>query len=108
LVKYQQVHDEPLSKDQAKAALNSSLEDGTVIYTRHFRDELARDDLTMEDVLTACRSGGIVMAPEKDIRTGDWKYRIEGFTAERRRIAVVFRLRLADEAVLITVFERTA
>jgi hypothetical protein len=87
--------------------LNFCLEDGTVSYTRHFRDELASDDLTIEDVLAACRSGAIVMAPEKDIRTGHWKYRIEGITAERRSIAVVFSL-LPHAAVFITVFERTA
>ena len=76
-----------------------------MILTRHFREELANDDLTMEDVLAACRSGAIVMSPEKDIKTGDWKYRIEGPTAERRHIAVVFCLR-PDAAVFITVFER--
>lgn len=98
--------DEPFTKDQAKAALTSCLEDGTTILTRHFRDELVDDDLTMEDVLVACRSGAVVMAPEKDIRSGDWKYRIEGYTAERRHIAVVFSLRPAA-VVFITVFERT-
>jgi hypothetical protein len=45
------------------------------------------------------------MSPEKDIRTGEWKYRIEGFTAERRPIAVVFSFR-SDATVFITVFER--
>ena len=61
----------------------------------------------MQDVLVVCRSGAIVMAPEKDIRTGQWKYRIEGINLERRRVAVVFTFR-AESAVLITVFERTA
>ncbi len=61
----------------------------------------------MEDVLAVSRSGVIVMSPEKDIRTGAWKYRIEGLTAERRSIAVVFCLR-SDAAVFITVFERNS
>jgi Domain of unknown function (DUF4258) len=99
------VRDQALTKDQAKAALKSCLEEGTVILTKHFRDELANDDLTMEDVCVACKSGAIVMSPENDLRTGHWKYRIEGYTAERRSIAVVFSLR-ADAAVFITVFER--
>lgn len=100
------MRDEPLTKDQAKAALNSCLEDGAVVYTRHFRDELANDDLTMEDVLVVCRSGAIVRVPETDIRTGEWKYRIEGSTAEHRQIAVVFCIR-PGATVFITVFERT-
>lgn len=102
------MRDEPLSKDRAKAALNSCLQDGTVTYTKHFRDELANDDLTTEDVLSVCRSGAIVVSPEKDIKTGDWKYRIEGLTADRRQIAVVFSFRQPRAAVFITVFERTA
>jgi hypothetical protein len=64
------VNDRPLGKDQAKAKLNSCIEEGTVIYSRHFRDELMNDDLTIADVLTICRSGAVLMAPEKDIRTG--------------------------------------
>jgi hypothetical protein len=43
---------------------------------------LSNDDLTTEDILAVCRSGAIVMASEKDIKTGQWKYRIEGITAE--------------------------
>ena len=45
------------------------------------------------------------MAPERDIKTGDWKYRIEGLTADRRRVAVVFAFR-QEKAVFITVFTR--
>jgi hypothetical protein len=66
----------------------------------------ANDDLTTEDVLAICRAGVIIMAPEKDIKTGKWKYRIEGLTADRRQVAVVFTFR-TEQAVLITVFERT-
>ena len=98
--------DRPLSGDRAKARLNRCLEDGAVLYSRHFRDELVNDDLSMEDVLVVCRSGAIMMAPEKDIRTGRWKYRIEGFNADRRTVAVVFTFR-TERAVFITVFERT-
>ena len=58
--------------------LNDCLEDGTVNYTKHFWEELIADGLSMEDVLTACRSGAVRMEPEQDIKTGQWKYRIEG------------------------------
>ena len=58
------------------------LEEGVVSYSRHFRDELANDALTTGDILTVCRSGAIAMAAEKDIKTGQWKYRIEGLTAD--------------------------
>ena len=53
------------------------------------------------------QSGNNRNGARKDIKTGDWKYRIEGQTAERRQVAVVFCLR-PDAAVFITVFERIA
>ena len=101
------MNDEPLNGDRAKTKLSRCLEESVVIYSRHFRVELTNDDLTMEDILLVCRSGAIVMAAEKDIKTGQWKYRIEGITVEMRRIAVVFTFR-NERAVFITVFERTA
>jgi hypothetical protein len=95
------VSDAPPAKDRAKVKLNRCLDEGTVIYSRHFRDELVNDDLTTEDTLAVCSSGAIVMAPEKDIKTGQWNYRIEGITADRRH----FR---PEQAVFTTVFERTS
>jgi len=41
-----------------------------------------------------------------DIKTGQWKYRIEGLTQESGRIAFVFTFR-PNQAVLIIVFKRT-
>ncbi|MDP3001104.1 MAG: DUF4258 domain-containing protein [Bryobacterales bacterium] len=87
--------------------MNLRLDDGLVIYTRHFKQELASDGLTMEDVLAVCRSGVILMAPEKDIKTGDWKYRIEGCTADHENVALVFALKPEREAVFITAFKRS-
>lgn len=99
--------DHPLTNAQAKTALNACLEDGYVVYTKHFREELLNDNLTVEDVLAVCKLGVIRMAPEKDIRTGQWKYRIEGLNTERRSLAVVFCLQ-PNKTVFITVFERTS
>jgi len=78
---------------------------GTVIVTGHFKKELANDNLAMGDVLTVCRSGTIIQSPEKDLKTGQWKYRIEGWNVDRRKLAVVFGFR-PDSTVMITVFER--
>jgi hypothetical protein len=97
----------PASLDQVKQKLGGCLNDGVVVLTRHFREELANDDLSMQDVMDVCRSGAILRPPEQDPRTGDWKYRIEGMTAEGTRVAVVFTIRSGNEtveAVLITVF----
>ena len=63
-------YDGLLGNDRAKARLNRCLEEGDVRYSRHFREELADDNLGMEDVLTICRSGAIIMAAEKDLKNG--------------------------------------
>ncbi|MEO8026375.1 MAG: DUF4258 domain-containing protein [Bryobacteraceae bacterium] len=76
-----------------------------VVYSRHFVEELLNDDLDMEDVLRVCKSGAIADSPESDIKTGEWKYRIGGITAEQRLVTVVFVLK-TNKAVVITVFER--
>lgn len=99
--------DEPLTKDQAKAQLNLCLDDGFVRYTGHFKEELMNDGLTTEDVLAVCCSGAIFMAAEKDIKTGNWKYRIEGRTADHENVALVFTLKPGRKAVFITVFKRS-
>ena len=96
-----------LTKDQAKAQLNLCLDAGVVIYTRHFKEELANDGLTMEDVLAVCHSGVILMASEQDIKTGDWKYRIEGYTADHVNVALIFTLKPERKAVFITAFKRS-
>ena len=78
--------------------------DGNVMYTRHFREELAKDKLTMQDVLIICKSGAVVRAPEPDAKTGQWKYRIEG-RSSGGQAAIVFTFR-DDLSVMITVFRR--
>ena len=95
-----------LSKDQAKAQLNQCVQNGNVIYTGHFQKELANDKLTMSDVLTVCRSGLVIDEPEVDMRTGNWKYRIEGLNSDSERLAVVFAFGDSVNAVFITVFRR--
>ncbi|MEO5951253.1 MAG: DUF4258 domain-containing protein [Chloroflexia bacterium] len=90
----------PLSRDQAKSELNRCLIEGVVVYSKHFREELSNDDLTTEDVLSVCRAGAIIDAPERDIKSGQWKYRIEGITQESGKIAVVFTFRPNQQSSL--------
>jgi len=44
------------------------------------------------------------MEPEQDIKTAEWKYRVEG-TAAGHSIAAVFKFREINQAIVITVFE---
>jgi hypothetical protein len=96
---------ECLSKDEAFARLQSCLDDGgAVIPTHHFRQELQNENLSFQDALHVLTRGRIFDAPEPDIKTGNWKYRIEGHEPEGLWIAIIFCFKKVDEALLITVF----
>lgn len=77
---------------------------GSVVPGSHFRDELRNEGLTLPDAWLVLRSGCIYKAPECDIKTGEWKYTIEGFTADGCWLAIVFCFKHVDRAYLITVF----
>lgn len=77
---------------------------GSVIPGKHFRDELAKEELSMLDAWHVLRSGLIFDAPEVDIKTGEWKYRIEGRVPDGKTIGIVFSFKQVDMAFLITVF----
>jgi hypothetical protein len=49
-----------------------------------------------------CRT--IQEAVEVDIRTGDWKYRMEGYAPGGQWLAIVFCFKTRERVFLITVF----
>jgi hypothetical protein len=46
--------------------------------------------------------------PEPDIKTGEWKYRVEGYEPGDKWVAVVFSFKTPDRAFLITIFSMEA
>ena len=95
-----------LNPTLAVEALRECLQNsGQVKPTKHFRDALDDEpDLTIPDVWHVLKSGCIFAPPEQDIKTGEWKYRIEGKTPDGIQIVVVFCFKTADRVHLITVF----
>jgi hypothetical protein len=89
---------------EATDLLHQCLENGEVIWGSHFKDALADEELTIGDAHVVLRTGVIYSAPEPDIRTGEWKYKIVGKEPEGRKIAIVFSFKSLDRAFLITVF----
>jgi hypothetical protein len=78
-----------------------------VIPGKHFRDELENEGLTLSDALHVLGTGRIYGEPEQDIKTGDWKYRIEGKEVDGRALKIVFCFKDydgIDAAYLIIVF----
>ena len=93
-----------LKVQEAVDLLRRCLEDGEVIPSAHFRAELAKEKATFVDVWTILRNGQIYDPPEQDIKTGEWKYRIEGHAADGQWLVVVFCFKSAEQTFLITVW----
>jgi hypothetical protein len=80
---------------------------GAIIPTRHFREELENEKLTLPDALHVIRTGQIISEPEPDIKTGAWKYRIEGKEPDGKWLVIVFcfeEIETVETALLITVW----
>lgn len=95
---------EGLSVDVARGILRDCLEDGVIIQGRHFRDELSAESLCFEDIWYVMRSGCITDAPEVDIKSGEWKYKVEGYEPGSKWLVVVFSFKQIDTVFLITVY----
>ena len=71
---------------------------------RHCKRELANEGLEIGDAWTVLQTGRVYEAPEPDIRTGEWKYRLEGREPGGALIVIIFALKRLDSAYLITIF----
>ena len=93
-----------LSRTEAADLVRKCLSAGRVIPGKHFREELANEGLDILDAHHVLRTGSIFQEPEPDIRSGDWKYKMDGTDLEGESLAVVFCFRDAATGFLITVF----
>ena len=90
---------EPLPPATVKRLLVSLLATGTLSFTKHVYEEMAKDDLTEIDVRNTLK-GGTVRPGE--LVSGTWRYRVE-----TRRMAAVVAFRSATHAVAVTAWRYT-
>ncbi len=95
---------ERLYRQEAEDLLRHCLEGGEVIPGRHFREELAKEGAVFEDAWVVLRTGRIYDEPEPDIKTGEWKYRVEGYEPGGKWLVIAFSFKTLDRTFLITVF----
>jgi hypothetical protein len=93
-----------LSIRDAEERIRHCLERGAVIPGKHFSEELANEGINLQDAWIVLRYGHIYDAPEKDIKKGEWKYRMEGPEPDGKWAVIVFSFKTVDVAFLITVF----
>lgn len=96
-----------LQRTEAELLVRHCLTDGQVIFGSHFREELAKERLEISDAKYVLKHGHIFREPEIDIKTGEWKYRIEGKTPDGERLGIVFSFKAIDACFVITVFAVT-
>ena len=58
-----------MTRPKASSQLRHCLEHGKVLLTRHFRDELADEEITFQDAHDVLRLGLIYDEPEQDSNT---------------------------------------
>lgn len=90
---------EPLPPATVKRLLVSLLATGTLSFTKHVYEEMAKDDLTEIDVRNTLK-GGTVRPGE--LVSGTWRYRVE-----TRHMAAVVAFRSAAHAVAVTAWRYT-
>jgi hypothetical protein len=85
---------EPISPPEARRLIRAIIETGSVSFSKHAEEELAKDKLTMVDATNVLR-GGVVDPGE--LENGSWRYRVR--TA---RIAVIVAFRSETELRVVT------
>lgn len=95
---------ERISRQEAVDLLHHCLDDGEVRYGDHFRKALAAEKVEIPEAWTVLRCGNIYEEPEPDMKTGEWKYRVEGHEPDGKWLVVVLSFKSLDRAFLITVF----
>lgn len=93
-----------LTAIEAQDLLRHCLTAGEVRPTEHFREELRKEGLILPDAWHVLRTGVIYDAAEQDIKSGEWKYRIEGDEPDGEKIAIIFCFKTIERVCLITIF----
>ena len=84
-VRYLVFMNDPLSPTDARKMMAGILEDGSVVFSKHARDEMAKDSLSHQDALNVLRGAACDPA---EWENGSWRYR---FRTTRMYFVIAFR-----------------
>jgi hypothetical protein len=85
---------EPLDPTRVRQLIRNILNSGTVRFSKHALEEMARDGLSTVDCTNVLRGGSVEPA---ELISGTWRYRIR-----TNRIYVVVAFRSETELVVVT------
>jgi len=86
--------EEPLSQPDAEKLAKQIVRTGSVAYSQHARDEMAKDDLTAIDIENVLRGG---YCDDRELKNGSWRYRMR-----TQRIVSPICFRSRAELVVVT------
>jgi hypothetical protein len=84
----------PLKPPEARALARRIADDGTIKFTKHAREEMAKDGLDANDCRNLVRAG--VFEPA-ELENGEWRYRVR--TA---RMCIVMAFRSVHHLTVVT------
>ena len=70
-------YDDNMNKEEAKAYIRRLANEGSVGFTNHCSAQMTGRNVTTDDFLQVLMWGN-VLSVDKDLKTGDWKCKIEG------------------------------
>lgn len=90
----------------AKRLIEAILDQGTVVFTHHCRQEsMPKRGVSAQDVLHVLEHGQIVKAAEWDAQHQNWKYRVDGVDIDGDELTAVTVIIQSDFTVrVLTVF----
>ena len=83
--------------------LRDAVETGAIIFTPHAQDEMNEDELLTFD-LEQCVLTRVIIERQWDDSFKDWKYIVEGESADEAPIVVVVKLDQKGKIVFITTY----
>jgi hypothetical protein len=92
------------SKSESVKLIRQCLEQGRLIITKHFREELANEHLSILDAHYVLQHGNVFNEPEFDAKHREWSYRIEGTAPDGKYVGIVFAFKADELGTLITIF----
>jgi hypothetical protein len=88
------------SIEDARATFRKAVREGAFISTKHARKRMHERQVDNNDILSLARTGVVLNAPELDIKTNEWTYRIE---SDSLQLKAVFTIPDPNRVRLITV-----